>query len=180
MQPIGVDRQHADHRIDRCPNRDLLRLGGGKDGRYGIGDHYRHFDRLDVQPQLASDDARDVEDILHNLGERRAAPLDDLEGSRLLLAVQHSAPKHPRVTQNCVERRPQLVRECREKTVLHAIGTLGLLECARVVNRERGAPRDVLGNSQIPCTVPAARLSRNEAERPQGAPMREKRHNHER
>ena len=83
---------------------------------------------FELEPQLAGDDARDVEDVLDELGLRPRVALDGLErpAERRRLRPRRSRSM-PRPAEDGVERRAQLVRDGGEELVLGAVGDLRLL-----------------------------------------------------
>ena len=81
--------------------------------------------RAHVEPQLAGDDARDVEDVLDELGLRARVALDGLDGARhgrrVELARSRSMWAQP---DDRVERRAQLVGERGQELVLEPVRLL--------------------------------------------------------
>ena len=119
--------------------------------------------RLHVQPDLARDDARDVEHVLDDLGQPVGVALEGLEAARRLVAGEHAAAQQPRVADDRVQRRAQLVRQHREELVLHAVGVAAL---RRAAARSRARPpptRRCLRQSAraAPVNTPTRELPKN-------------------
>jgi hypothetical protein len=94
------------------------RLDGGVDDR-------RQIDLGHLDPQLAGDDARDVEQILDEIGLHLGVALDGLERALLLGLVELPRAEEARPAEDGVERRAQLVRDRRQELVLDARRPLG-------------------------------------------------------
>ena len=109
--------------------------------------HDRQLDRLHVQAHFARDDPGDIENVLHHLREGGGIPLDGLECSLEFVRCQHAGAQHPRVPEDRIERRAQLVRQGREELVLEAIGPSNIGVGAGVVDHHGGAGRHVLGEA---------------------------------
>ena len=78
-------------------------------------------DRRGSEPELAGDDARDVEQVLDELGLRPRVALDGLERARRSArGVELAAAEQLRPAEHGVERRAQLVRDGRQELVLDA------------------------------------------------------------
>ena len=103
----------------------------------GVVDDQRQFHRLHVQPNLAGHDPRDVEHVLDDLRQPGRVAFERLEAARGLLAGQDVAAQQPRVADDGVQRRAQLVREHGEKLVLHPVGGLRLRVEPGVFQRHR-------------------------------------------
>ena len=114
-----------------------LGVGGGLNRRDGVVDDQRQLHRLHVEPDLARHDARDIEDVLDDLRQPRGVAFERLEPARRLVARQDAAAQQPRVADDRVERRAQLVRQDGEELVLHPVGGLRLRVEARVLQRHR-------------------------------------------
>ena len=102
---------------------------------------------------------------LDDLGERRGVPFDRLQRMRVLLRRHHPRLQHPRVAEDGVERRPQLVRQRRQKLVLETVGRLRFFVRARVVDGQRRAKRHVLRESKVVVAVGAARFGSGQGQR---------------
>ena len=66
-----------------------------------------------------------------------------------LVAGQQPAAQQPRVADDRVQRRPQLVRQHREELVLHAVGVLGLDEQPGVLEGDRRPAGDAFGDPLV-------------------------------
>ncbi len=75
LQAVGIAGNRAGAGIENRLHADLLGIRSERRRLDGIPHHVRHVDRLDVQPDLPRDDARDVEDVFDNLRERRGVAL---------------------------------------------------------------------------------------------------------
>ena len=112
-------------------------LGGRLHRRDGVVDDELQLDGLHVQPQLPREDARHVEDVVHDLGERLRVPLERLHRVIGLLAFEHSAAQKPRVADDRVQGSAKLVRQHREELVAKTAGLTGGDVQARVLERQR-------------------------------------------
>ena len=130
-------------------NLDPLGVRGRRNRLQRVLKDEGQIDRLHVQPHVAGDDARNVEQLVDHLRERDRIAFDGLEGARHLRFVHHPAAHHACVAENGIQRRPELVRQGREEFVLDPIGALRLLVRLRVLHRERGARRDIFGEAKI-------------------------------
>ena len=104
---------------------DLLAFGGEAHRVHRGPDHGGERRRLQGQPELAGDDARDVEQVVDQLGLRRHVALDHLESAVGPIGVESPGAQEPRPAHDRRERRPELVRERRQKLVLHPVGFPG-------------------------------------------------------
>ena len=104
---------------------DLLAFGGEAHRVHRGPDHGGERRRLQGQPELAGDDARDVEQVVDQLGLRRHVALDHLESTVGPIGVESPGAQEPRPAHDRRERRPELVRERRQKLVLHPVGFAG-------------------------------------------------------
>ena len=128
---------------------DALGIRGRLHRRDRVVDDHRQLHRLDVQADLARDDPRHVEHVLDDLGQPVGVALEGLEAARQLVAGQQPAAQQPRVADDRVERRPQLVRQHRQELVLHAVGVAGLDEQPGVLEGDRRPPGDAFGNPLV-------------------------------
>src|SRR5207237_8616135 len=85
------------------------------------------FDRAGLQPQLAPNDARDVEQILDQLLLRLGAALDNFQPAGGGGGVKLPLAQHPGPSEHRGQRRAQLVRDRGEELVLETISRLRLL-----------------------------------------------------
>ena len=166
LQAVGIREDGPHRRVDAHAERDRL---GGRRGPHGIDGGRRHRRRLDRacrDPQLAGDDARDVEQVLDELGERGRAALDRLQRPLLALLVEAPAAQPPDPAHERVERRAQLVREGGQELVLGASGRLGVGARGLLLAHEVFArPRQGLGAL---ARVARARVQRGGEERDDG------------
>ena len=109
LQPARIAGHGSDARIDDRLNPYAFGVGGGLDRGDRVVDDERQLDRLHVQANLARHDARHVEHVLHDLRQPRGVALERLEPARGLLARQDAAAQQPRVADDRIERRAQLV-----------------------------------------------------------------------
>ncbi len=123
LQPSAVAPDHA---LDRSLDleRDPFGLGRRPHALERLFERSRDEQRPDFQPHFSGRDPRDVEQVLHQLVLDDGVALDDLDGPRPLFERQRVGPQHPRVAEDRVQRRAQLVRQRRHELVLHAVGGL--------------------------------------------------------
>ena len=69
LQPFRIPRNRRRRRIEHRLDPDAFRVGGRRDRVDGIADDVGKLDRLNVQADLAGDDAGDVEHVLDDLGQ---------------------------------------------------------------------------------------------------------------
>ena len=92
----------------------LRRRADGVDGRiYDAG----QIRPLHIQPHLSGNDPAHIEQVLDELGLRSCISLDGVQ-PLFQVGLIRIHPEQLRPTKNCVQRRAQLVAECREKLVL--------------------------------------------------------------
>jgi hypothetical protein len=97
---------------------------------------------MDLDAQLAGDDARQVEDVLDQLGLRARVALDGLPAPSVpSRACSVREPQHVRPADHRVQRRAQLVRKRRQEFVLGAVGRLGRLARLALLHRQLGVSR---------------------------------------
>jgi hypothetical protein len=155
LEPIGIAGHGTRGLVELELEPHSLGVGRRTDDLEDGADDRREIDASQVEPHLAADDARDVEEILDQLRLRAPAALDRLDRAIAALSERKTL-EHTRPSEHGGERRPQLVRHHREKLVLGAIRGLGLVLSAsrggieaRVVERDRRLRRqaddDALG-----------------------------------
>ena len=126
LEPVGVAGDRPGPRVEHALDPDGLGLGGRPHGVHGGLDDLLEVDRADVEPHLARDDARDVEQVVDQLDLGVGIALDGLQGpGQLRLAPDLSGAHHARPAVHRVQRRAQLVREHGEELLLRAVGRLG-------------------------------------------------------
>ena len=91
----------------------------------GLLDERRKRDRLHIEAQFSGCDARDVEYVLDNLGQRTRIANHDVHGPALLLASNETGVHDAQVPHNRVQRRSQLVRQRGQELVLYPAGGPG-------------------------------------------------------
>src|SRR5262249_28038115 len=129
LQARRVTERLFRRRAEIGDERDPLRLSR-RAHRVERGFEYRNeVNQLRLDPQLARDDARRIEQVFDNLKLRLCATLDD--GSDVIdgVSVRRAGAQHPRVTEDGVQWRAQFVRDHRQEFVLRATGGFG--GCAR-------------------------------------------------
>ena len=131
----GID---GDVRIEVGLEPQRLGVGGRRDGFERRPHQAGEVDALDVEPHLARDDARDVEHVLDDLGERHRVALDGCQRLRLPLQLDRALAQHAGVAEDRVQRRAQLVRQAGEELVLQPAGFLHRDVEPRVLERHRG------------------------------------------
>jgi hypothetical protein len=149
LQAIRIPRHGADVRLEDRLEAHTLRIRRRGDRGQPIAQHRGQVHRLNVQPDLARRDARHVEDVFDHLRQRRRVAFERFERLRLALLLQDPRPQHPRVAEDGVERRPELVRQRGEEFVLQLVGRLQLRVRARVVHRERRARGGVFRDADV-------------------------------
>ena len=88
-----------------------------------------------LQPQLAGDDARDVEEVFDQSRLRARVALDALEAAFPRRLIGAGRAQHPRPAEHRVQRRPQLVRQRGQEFVLQPIGFALALQRGDAVER---------------------------------------------
>ena len=88
LQPLRIARHRHAGLIDRRLQPDALRRRRRRHRFERLVDHARQVHRADVQPQLAGDDPRDVEDVADQLLLQLGVALDGLEHRRQALAAR--------------------------------------------------------------------------------------------
>ena len=140
LQPVGVaDHAHARASMSALDRRSAWPARRRPDRRRSPLDDGREVDRRDVEPQLAGDDARDVEEVLDEAHLRAGVALDAAE--RALARLRRSSGAARRIcepAEDRVERRAQLVRQRGEELVLEAVRFLLAAQADRSA-RARGA-----------------------------------------
>jgi hypothetical protein len=89
---------------------------------------------------------------------------------RVLAGRQHSRLQHPRVAEDGVEWRAQLVRERREELVLQPVRGLHVVVRASIVDGERRAEGHVLRKAKVVVGVEPARFCRRQRQSTQRSP----------
>jgi hypothetical protein len=105
---------------------DGFRLGRRRDGVERGFDDVAQVHRADIQPQLAADDPRDIEDVFDQLRLRHRVVADDGNRSLDQVGVALARGEQVRPAEDRVERGAQLVRQRREELVLHPVDGLGV------------------------------------------------------
>ena len=169
VEPAGVRGEGARARVQHGLHPDGLGLDRGLERvEHGL-DHGRGIHRLHLEPHLAGDDPRDVEDVGDEPALEAGVAVDDLDplldlrrGERAL--AQEAGPAHDRG-----ERGAQLVGERGQEVVLQPVRlprllgrAVGLAEEAGVVEREGGAAGQVLGEGEVLRRVPPSGAERRE------------------
>ena len=88
LQPFGIGPDRPGERIERRVQPDLLRFGGRMDRLDRRHDHFGDAHAAHVEPQLAADDARAVEQIADEARLRLRVALDGLQRRLALLAAE--------------------------------------------------------------------------------------------
>ena len=149
------DRAHRPVRAgDRASRRrPAARLDGGAHDRPQV-------ERLHLEPQLAGDDARHVEQVVDQPRLGLGVALDASPG-RARCAPRRRMPRFEQLgpAEDRVERRAQLVRERGQEVVLGAVRVLRVAIEERVVERER-RPRGHIGPQPQPRRLEPARRPR--------------------
>src|SRR5205814_608038 len=82
LEPIGIGKDRPCIRIEDGLQLDLLRIGDALDS---VDCRFDDRDRIDLpalEPELAGNDARYVEEVLDQLRQELGIPLDHLEAAR--------------------------------------------------------------------------------------------------
>ena len=156
LQPFGIAGNRWRMRGEDCFDPQSLRLGRRPEGLDRALDQMWQLDPLDVEPHLAGDDPRDVEHILDDLGQRRRVALDGVDRAYRPLGRDDARLHHPRVAEDRVQRRAQLVRQRRQELVLEAARFLDADVQLRVLKADR--PRADAGDEMLVLLGEAARL----------------------
>jgi hypothetical protein len=147
--------------------------------RRGLLDERRQPHLLDVHRHLCGLETREAEDLLDEREEMVAARADPLELERLLAGQRAEDPVGEQlgVADDPRERRAQLVRHRREEVGLRAVGILRVEVELRVVEGERRALREVLGDGDVRRVVsPVRRRCHQGRQRAEDVPARDERH----
>ena len=121
-------------------------------------------------------DARDVEEILDEAIHARRRAFDRLAGlARLCVTLGHVLQKL-RLQRDAAERIAKIVGDDAQYVVAGADGALGQAVETRILDRQRGAPADLLRHEQVPGDVTGGRRCPDERQRPHQAPLRDERH----
>src|SRR5439155_1621453 len=121
LQPIGFGKERTSSRIEGGVQLDILRVRHALDRLDGRLDDGQRIDLSAFNPQLARDDARDVEEILDQLRKEFRVPLDHLKPSCGADRILESDPQHAGPSEHRRERRAQLVRDHRQEMVLRLV-----------------------------------------------------------
>ena len=121
-------------------------------------DDLAEIDGLDVEPHLAGDRARHVEQIVDQLRLRLRVALDGLDRAALLILADLSGDEHARPAVDRGQRRAQLVRHGHEELVLHPVGEL-------LAAQQLGALLEVGAQLELP--PPPAQRDRHGADQDQ-------------
>ncbi len=139
LQPVGVAEDRARQRADRDVEEDPLGVGRRAHGLERGVDDAAQLDRLEVEPELAGDDARDVEQVVDQLRLERALRSIVSSARAPAAAIELAGAQHLHPAEDGVERGPQLVGEGGQELVLGAVGLLGLL-ARRLLEDEEAGP----------------------------------------
>ena len=120
---IAGDRPHVG--VDLLAQLDALVVGLVEHGLDRIVDDRPQIDGLEVEAQLAGDDAADVEQVGNELRLHARVAGDDVEAAGQHVRVAGAAHHQVSPAEDGVERRPQFVRDHRDELVLHPVGPLG-------------------------------------------------------
>ncbi len=119
----------ADEERQRFRNLQIdpyaLCIGGWLHHLQGTRRHCRNIHRFGLQADLACDDAREIQQIVDEAGLRHRVAFDHRDGV-LDLIPDLPAAQNPCPAEHRVQWRAQLVRQDRQKLVLHAPGRLGV------------------------------------------------------
>ena len=108
---------------------------------------HRHF----FNSHLPAEDGRDIEQIVDETFQGLRVSFNHREPARKFILGKNAAQHHVDPTDDRSQRRPQLVRQGRQKLILGSIRRLSLLAClsfflvqARIIDRQRNAIGDHL------------------------------------
>ena len=110
LEPGEVAGDGAGERIEHLVDADALGVGRRHDGGEGGLDDLGELQPLDVEAEVAGDDAGDVEQVLDELGLDLGVPLDGREPFLQVLGVDLAGAEDLGPAEDGVERRAQLVR----------------------------------------------------------------------
>ena len=135
MSGVTDSSRTASSRIDFCSAR-------GRSARMAAWISFAGSTARRSRRRVARGDAREVEEVVDELGLRAHAALDRLERSRTVGLAGLRRAKGVGPGEDRVERRPELVRDQGEELVLGPVGRLGglprLLELARSLRLQSG------------------------------------------
>ena len=131
LQPVRVAPYRAGGGVDPALERHRLRERAGRDGVDGGLHDGADVDGPELEAQLAGDDARDVQQVVDELGLQLRVAVDHLQRALGGGGVERPALQHAHPAEHCRERCAQLVRERGEELVLGAVGVarLGVEPC---------------------------------------------------
>jgi len=128
LEAVGVASDRP-QRVEDPLQADPLGLGGGADRFERRLDQRHQLDRPHVEPHLPRGDARDVQEVLDELGLGVDAPRDGRQAAVDDLRFVRTETEHLRPAEDGVQGGPQLVREGGEELVLGPVCPLGLVPC---------------------------------------------------
>src|SRR5262245_45887186 len=126
LKPVGIKQEHMYGRVEILLQTHpfCLRLRAYRfDRRVDDGGE---VGRLNITREIASDDGRDIEQVVNQFLLRAGVALDSLQGALFALFVEALAPDNPDPTEHGGQRRAQLVRDGGEKFIFQAVGLFGL------------------------------------------------------
>ncbi len=178
LKPIGIgqdgDRRIGESERDRNPLGVGRRLNGLDRRLNDRGD----LDLPDVEMKLPGDNPGNVEQILDQLRLSRGVSRDRLQPATRCFFIEVSPLQQLRPSQNGIQRGAKLVGDDREEFILGPICILRLPIQPGALNRQGGAPGQLLRQSEIAVLIPPARLRRNERDRADRTPLNDQRDDH--
>jgi hypothetical protein len=133
LQAAGIARHRPHPRIEGRLRPHAPRVRGRPNGGNGVLDHQGQIHRQYVQPQLARDDPRDVQDVVDDLGEPGGVTFQGGERVICLGPREQSAVQQSGTADHRIQRRAQFVRQHGQELVLQTVGFLRFEEQTRVL-----------------------------------------------
>ena len=149
LQAIGI--AHHGSAVDdlRC-EIDVLRLRRRPQSIDRRLDHRFELDRPEVDPELAGDDAGNVEDVGDQLFLHMGVAFDGFERARHAGRIELAHSQQPRPAEHRIERRSQFVRQRRQELFFRPVRSRELVGAAAQIDFEPFAFRDVAHHHREP------------------------------
>src|SRR5688572_6893458 len=109
LQTVRIARDVADARVDQGLHAYALRISCGLNRGDGVVDDDGQLHGLNVEANLARDNARDVEHVLDDLRQPGRIAFQGFQTARRFVSRQQSAAEQSRIAEDGVQRRAQFV-----------------------------------------------------------------------
>ena len=107
--------------FDRDGDLDLFREGRRANRVHRSLEHANRIDRFHLESEFAGDDAGNVQQFVDDRALRGRVSIDHVDTTRSIAITQRAALQQMGPTDNCIEWSAKLMREHRQKLVLHAV-----------------------------------------------------------